>query len=221
MTCPACTASGPRLRSAVNLLECVECGHLWQYERKPFDYGAQYIAAGYAGKPTNDMAWLRLGYLGGFVQSGRVLDIGYGDGAFIRAARRAGFEAFGYDVASGASDVPTVESLSGAWDIVTCFDSLEHFDNPSSVFMVRPSLFLVTIPNLPTGVSDEGLKAWRHYKPDEHLHYFTRYSIRRLFHRHGYALGESAPVEDLIRKAPEGQRGANTMTYIFERQGET
>ena len=214
MNCPCCETSAPKLRAAVNLLECLECGHLWQHERKPFEYGAAYLE-GYETKPTEAMAYLRLGYIGGFIQSGRLLDVGYGDGAFVNAAKRAGFEAFGFDIAPGPVNVPTVPTLSGVWRAVTCFDSLEHFPNPADVFTVRPELFFVTIPHLPEGSTDETLKAWRHYKPDEHLHYFSRNSLRRLFFRFGYMLGEYAPVEDLIRKGPTNP---NTMTYVFERQ---
>lgn len=196
------------------LYSCLVCTHLWQPHFEPFDYGDKYVD-GYADKPTRDMAFLRLGFLSAFhAQGGKLLDVGAGDGAFVRAALQAGFEATAQDIAPRSDDLPRVVSLDGNFDVVTCFDSLEHFPDLLQIFRAKAAVYVVTIPHRPADLSDDNAHEWRHYKPDEHLHYFSKESLGLFFHRAGYRLAAHAPVEDAIRKGPASP---NTMTYIFQR----
>lgn len=197
------------------LLRCYTCSHLWQEKVEPIKYGKEY-AAGYAGRPTVELSWVRLAFLYLYAESGRILDIGYGDGEFIRQASRAGFFTMGYDSHTDDIGVPVVKELTpGLFDIVTMFDSFEHMADLSEPFKAAPKMFVVTVPWLPEGVTDESIKAWRHYKPNEHLHYFTEKSLRAVFSRHGYGMETRKPIEDLIRKNP--QASPNTMTFIFRK----
>lgn len=221
MTCPCCQYPTDVRRPAwvrwplSGLLHCQNCGHLWQETVEPMKYGAEYVA-GYAGRPTVELSWVRLAFLWLYKKSGRILDIGYGDGEFIRQASRAGFFTMGYDAHGDDIGVPVVKELQlGVFDIVTMFDSFEHMADLNEPFKAAPSMFVVTVPWLPEGVTDESIKSWRHYKPNEHLHYFTEKSLRAVFSRHGYGMETRLNIEDIIRKNP--QSSPNTMTFIFRK----
>lgn len=197
------------------LVHCGQCGHSWQFNVQPFKYGGEYATA-YNQRPAIEMSWVRIAHLFRFARTGKILDIGYGNGEFIRQALKAGYQAFGYDTHSDATDLPVVKDTSGRWDIVTFFDSWEHIEDIGFIDQIDAGLFVVTVPNLPPLADEAFIRIWKHYKPNEHLHYFTRDSILRFLSRHGYTLLDVSDIEDVIRK-PSGGPFSNTLTYTFKR----
>lgn len=128
----------------------------------------------------------------------KVLDIGAGSGAFVRSARAWGFEAAGFDVMP-----KTVEHLkaTGAWadsaegfEVVTFWDSLEHIEDPETVFkhIARGALVVVAIP-----VFDDlrAIRQSKHYKPGEHLYYFTAAGFVEWMALRGFRLLETSDHE--------------------------
>jgi 2-polyprenyl-3-methyl-5-hydroxy-6-metoxy-1,4-benzoquinol methylase len=128
----------------------------------------------------------------------RVLDIGAGCGTFVRAARAAGFETMGYDV------IPkTVEALKAmgaferspeSFDVVTFWDALEHIEDPETALrdIPRGAVAIVAIP-----VFDDlkNIRASKHYKPGEHLYYFTPEGFTDWMAHYGFRLVETSDHE--------------------------
>ena len=85
LPCPACAA--PTARGDSELARCLVCDHIWQRNLTiTATYDADYVAQRYDTYDTNDaMAMLRLGFVQA-LQPRSVLDYGFGNGAFIRAA---------------------------------------------------------------------------------------------------------------------------------------
>lgn len=211
--CPVCGSA--RLTDHRDLQECRACTHLFQWPATiTARYDAAYVAK-YAGYPLTEISYLRVGLLKAFVSKGRLLDVGHCRGDFVRAAQRAGFDAWGYDVHGIDVGVPTVPKLCNGqpWDVVTFFDSLEHFDRLESARALGSlaKWIVVACPCRPA--SFPAVRDWRHYRPGEHLHYFSRQSLGRLFTRRALVLETNA--EDAVR----GQRGSatNIATYIFRK----
>ena len=201
------------------LSSCPVCKHIWQTGLKiTAVYNAQYIRSRYDVYPTTEaMSYLRLGFVKAFAQSGRILDIGYGNGSFLKKAAKSKFTTFGNDVHGadyGIRDVPLDEAANGSWDVVTFFDSLEHFSDlalPRAVAL-HTRVIVVSIPCRP----DEfpARKGWHHYRPGEHLHYFSRYSLE-LFFANKHITASRSDVEDTIRgKLPSGEQNILTMAFI-------
>ncbi|WP_395406302.1 class I SAM-dependent methyltransferase [Pseudoduganella sp. UC29_106] len=105
-----------------------------------------------------------------------VLDIGAGCGTFVRAAAAWGFESRGFDVipktVNYLKSIKAYASDPAMFDVVTFWDSLEHIDNPGEVLeKIQPgSVVLVAIP-----IFDDlrKIRESKHYRPGEHLYYFT------------------------------------------------
>ncbi len=107
---------------------------------------------------------------------GRVLDYGAGCGTFVRLAREAGYRARGYDI-----NPATVEALAkmGAYseafsefDTVTFWDSLEHIECPErALSRIHESAHVLAA--IPIFVDLRRIRESKHYRPGEHLYYWT------------------------------------------------
>lgn len=208
--CPVCFAV--ELDDFEDVLRCLDCGHAFQrFPTITARYDLDYVAP-YLQKPEVAMSHLRMGFLKGFVKQGKLLDVGYGTGAFLRTASTAGFEAYGCDIHGvdrGIVEKPLVSE--DEWDAVTFFDSLEHFPDLNVIRELsrRARLILVSLPKTPD--SFPACKKWRHYKPGEHLHYFSEGSLARLFHpKQCRAVSD---VEDVVRGRLDGRQ--NILTAVF------
>jgi SAM-dependent methyltransferase len=128
---------------------------------------------------------------------GRLLDVGCGTGAFLAAARDAGYEVTGIDFAEdlvgfarsrfGLDSVHacSLESFAGqeqpgSFDVVTLFEVLEHQDDPSAFIasikrLLRPQGFVaLSVPNR-AGWPPASHESW-----DLPPHHFTRWNAPAL-----------------------------------------
>jgi len=198
------------------ILRCASCGTAYVSPRPPnYELGAYYVR-GYYGRPGEDSGALgrlfgrllmaeRAAKAARGLAPGRVLDVGCGDGTFLSAMRRRGWECWGVEVSEdGASraaarpgltihDQP-LEKLTlppRSFDLVTFWHSLEHVPDPAELIaraadLVKPGgRLLVAFPN--GGSWEMGLfgARWFHLDPPRHLHYFTPASMSRLLERAG------------------------------------
>ena len=121
---------------------------------------------------------------------GRVLDVGYGNGSFIREMREHGWDAYGNDVNpteyEGVRQVPLPANGDLLqWRAITFFDSLEHFESLEVIRKVGAytGWIFVSCPACPIWfpASQDRNVTWKHYLPGEHHHYFHSASLVRLF----------------------------------------
>lgn len=209
--CPICLSdtepSGP-------LYRCRECGHIFEYPPiVRVKYGADYLRK-YESYPTRDMSLVRLGFLREFISSGRLLDVGYGLGTFVKLAMKAGFDAFGTDVHGqnyGVREIDLGSDRTG-WDVVTLYDSLEHFRYPRTLqpLFARARFVVISTPLRPDWYPER--IEWKHHKPGEHLHAPSKESLDKLV---GHELLASSNVEDLIRgSGADGTQNIITNVYV-------
>lgn len=214
-TCPACDSRV--IRSVVDKIHlCSMCDHMFQ---NPPDvtanYNKQYVAERYDKYDTTfGMSALRVGLIKGYVRGGRLLDVGYGNGAFLKLAEKVGFDVFGCDVHGadyGIREVPLDNEQD--WQAVTFFDSLEHFPDFALVkkLLLRTEYVVISYPKRPAEFP-ENRHSWKHYRPGEHLHYFSPQSLQAIVGRRK-ALVVTDP-EDAIRGRRENCL-QNIATVIF------
>lgn len=180
--CPVCLHDFTEATSVGKLRRCKVCTHLFQWPLKvTADYGYEYVHERYEAYPTTDaMSHMRVGFLRAIHPGGgRLLDVGYGNGSFLKVAQKAGYDAFGNDVhgCGHRFGVRDVELNGDKWDVVTFFDSLEHFTSlalPREVCR-NASTVIVSVPCMPKQECE--ISTWKHYRPGEHLHYFTEKSL--------------------------------------------
>lgn len=208
--CPVCGTGKTAGRDG--LLQCHACLHVFQYPPEiSISYDSTYIS-GFGVRPEEAMSCLRVGFIKGMIPGGKLLDVGFGTGAFIKIAMNAGFDAFGYDIHGEDFGVRRAP-LCGAdsWDVVTFFDSLEHFSEFGEIRSLskRARLLVVSVPKTPVDLLTN--RQWRHYKPGEHLHYFCEQSLAALFSPMRAIV--SSDLEDVVRGNLDGSQ--NILTMVF------
>ena len=144
---------------------------------------------------------------------GRLLDVGCGDGVFLKHAKQAGFEVWGIDfdrksveVARKALNTDTIYAMSLEefyeyarkeglkFDVITFFDVLEHQDKPREFLrMVRELLkeggyIAGTVPNRERPFAKD--IDWKYFHvdyPPHHFLRFSKYSLEKVLKLSGFS----------------------------------
>jgi SAM-dependent methyltransferase len=217
-----CIICGGRLTAAISdiipagedvgytILDCEECG-LGVLDPQPDDLDRHYedYYGGRHGFTRDYRANRRLHRLERSAPEGggrKVLDIGFGDGSFLRAAKRRGWITVGTernarlddnDGIAVFADVDAVraEFGGGAFDAVTCWHTLEHFRDPAALLgqihglLADDGVLLIAVPDYNGRQSRIFGRYWLHLDVPRHLYHFGPEPIRRLLTEHGFRIG--------------------------------
>jgi len=169
------------------------------------------------GELSNYMSFLRYGYIKGLVNFNSILDIGYGNGDFLDVCKRTtrcyGHDISGYPIPEGCVFLDFNECLEIPIDVVTFFDSLEHFEDIEFVKKLNTKFVVISVPECHY-FSDEWFKEWKHRRPDEHLYHFNKESLKDFMLEMGFELVQFSNVEDIIRD--NGHAYSNILTGFFK-----
>jgi len=130
-----------------------------------------------------------------------VLDYGSGVGWF-RAWRPKGVEVDTYDIA----DYPQTGIRFVAYDCVCFWDVLEHIPDFSEI---EPALRLArnVAGSIPIKPNETDYAEWVHFKPGEHLHFWTEETLDALFRRYGF--------EKVCINTPECPPRHDILSFIY------
>ncbi len=202
-------------------------GLIYQVDKIPFVYNEEYVKVRYDtyGELNKYMSYLRLGYLFGATQTVQIksiLDVGYGNGAFLNACegsieRRYGYDITGYPIPKGATFIENWNNSKNHFDVITFFDVLEHFEDPYIIKNLNCNYIIISLPWCHY-FSDEWFKDWKHRRPNEHLWFFNEKSIHSFANTCGYKVISYTNIEDSIRKSSENYE--NILTFCLKKQYE-
>jgi len=163
---------------------------------------------------------LRLGYIIGSIGyiPNSILDVGYGNGAFLSSCSAIikhlyGNDINGYKLPYYCNFVENI--MNDHYDVITFFDSLEHFEDISFVKDLKCNYVIISVPNCHY-FNDEWFKEWKHRKPNEHLYYFNTESLVNFFDECGFECVNTSNVEDVIRKN-DNETYSNILTATFKK----
>jgi hypothetical protein len=195
-------------------------GVIYQVEYRKFTYDETYIGRAYGSAPREAMSNLRFGYLIGSI--GHVprslLDVGYGAGDFLRVAQKLVPDVCGYDIAPvyPLDDIPILDSLlDRPVEVVTFFDSLEHFEDITVVQHLGADYVCLSLPWCHY-FSNHWFENWKHRKPDEHLWHFNHESLTAFMTKMGFELLNYCNIEDAIRTTNDDWQ--NILSAVFRRR---
>ena len=184
-------------------------------------YAQDYNKYGARGR---ELAHLRLGVLvGGMGRLPRsVLDVGFGNGEFLRVCREAGIETcLGTDV-TGASPPEgcslITDPVKAEIELTCMYDSLEHMPDIGWLWQLKSQWLMVTVPWCHY-FSPEWFERWHHRKPDEHLWHFNNSSLVRFMAEMGWEPVFVNHYEDIIRLGRDEH--PNILCALFRRASYT
>ena len=182
------------------------------HPRKPISYEHDYFEnyLKYDNSEMGDALTAARKELVDFYYRGSVVDIGIGGGKFVAAM---GAKGFGYDINQDAINwlMETdrfCDPYAGNVGCITCWDSLEHIPEPESLIRQVTDMVFVSLPifNNPNTIHQS-----KHYKPGEHIWYWSDWGLIQWFSRLGFVLVEKNQMEtELGREA--------ISTYVFRRE---
>lgn len=196
-------------------------GVLHQLDPKPFVYDPKYVDTYH--KPeykdkSNQLMALRIAFLKGAVKQPihSLLDVGFGDGSFLDycegiVQNRFGTDVTGLDVPRGCKKVELFDQYT--YDVVTFWDSLEHFKDIDFLKYLNTKYVAISLPNMCT---IEQFETWKHRKPNEHLHFFDYQSLTTFMASQGYAYVTHGYIEDKIRVG-ELKTQPNILTGVYKK----
>lgn len=172
------------------------------------DYWEKYL--GYDNSPMGEALTAARKELVDFYHSGDIVDIGIGGGKFVSSM---GARGFGFDVNTDAinwlmANNRFCDPYASNVDAISCWDSLEHIPCPEALINQVNKYVFVSLPifNNPNTITES-----KHYRPGEHIWYWSDWGFINWFARLGFVLVEKNNMEtELGREA--------ISTYVFRRQ---
>jgi SAM-dependent methyltransferase len=127
----------------------------------------------------------------------RLLDIGCGDGMFLKSARECGWEAMGTELNPepaqklGFNVFTNLEECAAQapFSCVTLWHSLEHMSDPRSVIekirglVAEDGVVLIAVPDFDGFQSKAFRESWLHLDVPRHLYHFTATSLDRMLNQ--------------------------------------
>jgi len=167
---------------------------------------------------VDEMSKLRYDFIKRNVKFKSILDVGYGNGSFLKYCSKHGKICFGYDISGYElpKEISVINSINEAVDVVTFFDSLEHFpqrDLNSVLDQLKCRYISISVPW--NHYSGKDFKDWKHRKPNEHRHHFNATGLASLFYKSNFSLIEVSSYEDKIRGTIHGL--PNILSAIFKK----
>lgn len=195
-------------------------GVIHQLKPEPYKYDENYVHT----YDTPDyqiqsdlLQALRLGFLIGShgSQPLSIHDVGYGNGAFMKFARRLVNNVTGSDI-SGV-EIPgfrTTRRIEAA-SVITFWDALEHIPNLDFVKSLPCETVIISLPWCHFHSMGKNWFDFKypHRKPNEHLHHFDSYSLKNFMSDQGWHEVSTCNHEDIVRKSKHEMMNILSMSF--------
>lgn len=132
-------------------------------------------------------------------QSGRILDVGCGNGDFLAALKARGWEVYGTEFSPAACDLAREKGVAvqqgdllsaafpdGFFDVVTLWHVFEHLPEPRNELaeiqriLSSDGLLVIEVPNNGSLGFRLTKKKWYHFDVPRHLQHFTPETLRQI-----------------------------------------
>lgn len=179
-------------------------GVVCQADAKPFNYDAAYSAiydSPEYERQSELLQALRLGFVIGALghKPSTLQDNGYGNGAFLKFAERAGIHVYGMDVTGVKIEGIETGIKSITAEVYTYWDCLEHIHDLEFLKDAECACICVSLPYFSGDLTE--FETWHHHKPDEHVRYFDEKSLAATMKQYGWGqVVAFSNHEDIIRK---------------------
>jgi hypothetical protein len=185
-----------------------ELGYGW-HPAKPIDYDKDYWLS-YRERDDSAMGKSLTDARVKFVRrlySGEIVDIGIGGGRFVTESCGKGFDVNKSAIKWLKTNDLYCDPYQQPVEAITCWDALEHIPEPEKLLAQVTAWVFVSIPIFTNG---DSVIYSKHYKPGEHIWYFTERGLVHWMADQGFMLMRHTDIESQL-----GREGI--MTYAFRR----
>lgn len=216
------------------LVRCSACSIVWlDHPPEPNEMHQHYTEAYHrlisvAGE-TSPFRWQRhTERITKYKPSGAILDLGCSSGGFLASLPRKSWELCGIEMsaevakraeaATGAKisvgDILDASFPAGSFDVITCFDVLEHLYEPRRVMAkvtewLKPGgIFYVFVPNIDSAEARVFRSYWCGLELPRHLFHYSPASLRYL--------AKSVGLEEVSLKTTRNAAVGNGLRYLFD-----
>ena len=142
-----------------------------------------------------------------YVQGGRILDVGCGNGFYLKWLKEHGWETYGVEISEKACQVAQKNCLkvfngelleakfpSNYFDVVVINQVLEHVYSPNKYVrearrILKPNgLFIVCVPNLGSFEEQTFRENWYALDVPRHLYFFEIVTLKVLLEKNGFEI---------------------------------
>lgn len=216
------------------LVRCPSCLLVWlsdppKTEEMHLHYTDAYHKLISAAGEDSPRRWgFRKEALAQYKQSGALLDLGCSSGSFLEFMRNDSWELYGIEMSADCAR--TAEAKSGAhvfvgdvlnapfsresFDVITCFDVLEHLYEPREVMTrlsqwLKPGgIFYILVPNVDSAEARVFRSYWHGLELPRHLFHFSPASLR--------FLAESAGLRELSLETRRNPAVGTSLRYVCD-----
>ena len=159
------------------------------------------------------------------VRGKRMLDIGCNTGTFLGVAKEAGWGCYGVDVNKGVrkecekkgisffhGTLDTIKFKKNFFDVIIMNDLIEHVHDPRKLLqqarkiLKQEGIIFMVTPDAESYAARFLKRRWPHLKPNEHLMYFSKRTLKKLLKEEGFTIvrmnhiGRWRRVETIVHK---------------------
>jgi SAM-dependent methyltransferase len=193
-------------RETYILLRCSACSVVWlsqppKLAEMNLHYTDAYHKLISAAGENSPHRWRdRLDALKQHKQSGKILDLGCSSGGFLGFFRGNSWELYGIEMSADCAkraeertgaqvfvgDIPDAPFAPQSFDVITCFDVLEHLPEPLKVMVkvrewLKPDgIFFVQVPNIDSAEARVFGTYWHGLELPRHLFHYSPASLKFL-----------------------------------------
>lgn len=205
--CPVCSSNKRQVwKIDSRYLMCESCKSVWLNKVEDSTYDKEYYGRGKSGWLMGVVDifsfWDRYLTLN-LQKSDKVLEIGFGEGKFLRGLRKKDYSVSGVEHSEYARDrmkkilgekniYGDVESVSEKFEVVVMYHVLEHIDNPASYVkkvlkVLSPQgRLVVRVPNINSWEAELAGSSWYHLDYPNHKTLFSEAGLVKMFEDVGY-----------------------------------
>jgi len=216
------------------LVRCAVCSLVWlSHPPEPNEMHLHYtdaydrlISAAGEGSPGRWRA--RNAALAPHKQSGALLDLGCSSGSFLQSVRGTGWDLYGIEMSAKSAkraeaetgakvfvgDILGAQFPAESFDVITCFDVLEHLYDPRRVIAkvaewLKPKgIFYVLVPNVDSAEGRVFGSYWHGLELPRHLFHYSPASLK--------FLAESAGLREVSLQTKRNPAVGTSLRYVWD-----
>jgi SAM-dependent methyltransferase len=222
-----------------HLQQCKTCSCVWlsnapQPEEMAFHYGPDYYREIATAGEAPERWRKQCNVISRYKQSGDILDIGCSSGGFLGTLKGRSWRLYGIEIAetmaararakTGAQvfvgDAVTAPFASESFDVVTCFDVLEHVYDPLGLLKkahewLKPEgIFYTMLPNINSWEARMLGSYWYGLELPRHLFHFSPESLRFSMESVGFEEGHIETLPNSFLEHSAHYIGGNALEKL-------